>query len=387
MRITSPDTVHPRADALVSPRTGGPLRVLQVSARYLPDMGGIEMHVDEVCRRLAARGDIDLTVLASDRTRTFARRESRGDFDVMRVPAWPRDRDYYLAPGIFRAVADGPWDVVHCQGIHTPVPLLAMAAARRTRTPYVVTLHTGGHTSTTRHALRSLQWKLIGPLVRGAAHVVAVSRSEGRIFQEHAGVPTGRLSVIRNGGGLPLTAAVAGPVPGRIVSSGRLERYKGHHRVIAALPFVRRLVPDAHLEILGSGPYESELRRFAAEAGVADAVTIRAIPPGDRDGMAAALGSAQVVAAFSDYEAHPVAVMEALTTGRPVVGYDVAGMADLVEDGLVRGVRPGTDPAEAARVLVQAMDAPPHRLGSLPSWDTCVESLVEVYRSVQSSMR
>ncbi|GAB1691026.1 hypothetical protein KRM28CT15_28290 [Krasilnikovia sp. M28-CT-15] len=345
-------------------------------------MGGIEMHVDEVSRRLAARGDIELTVLATDRTRARPRREAHGNFEVLRVPAWPSNRDYYLAPGIAAVVARGGWDLVHCQGIHTPVPLLAMAAARFARTPYVVTLHTGGHTSTTRNALRSLQWTALGPMVRGAAHVVAVSRSEARIFQQLARVPTERLSVIRNGGGLPLNQCRVEPVPGRIVSSGRLERYKGHQRVIAALPYVRRLVPDAHLEILGAGPYEAQLRRIAAEAGVADAVTIRAIHPDDRDGMATALGSAQVVAAFSDYEAHPVAVMEALTTGRPVVGYDIAGMADLVEDGLVHGVRPGTDPADAARALVAAMGAAPRRPMALPTWETCVDSLVEVYRSV-----
>jgi glycosyltransferase involved in cell wall biosynthesis len=44
------------------------------------------------------------------------------------------------------------------------------------------------------------------------------------------------------------------------VSCGRLERYKGHHRVIEALPLVQQTVPDATLHILGSGPYEKELR-------------------------------------------------------------------------------------------------------------------------------
>ena len=378
---TTSDTVQPGQEALVSPRTGGPLRVLQVAARYLPDMGGIETHVDEVSRRLAARGDLEITILTSDRTGTYQRRERRGEVDVRRVPAWPANRDYYLAPGIFRTIARGDWDLIHCQGVHTPVPLLAMAAARRTGTPYVVTLHTGGHSSAGRNRLRALQWKAMGPLLRRAAHVVAVSRAEGRLFQELAGVDPARMSVIRNGGGLPPTAG-AEPVPGRIVSSGRLERYKGHQRVIAALPHIRTIIPAAHLEILGAGPYEAELRRLAARAGVSDAVSIRAIAPGDRDAMATALGSAAVIAAFSDYEAHPVAVMEALAVGRPVVGYDIAGMADLVEDGLVDGIAPGTSPAGAAHALINAMTAPDRERDDLPTWQTCAEALVEVYRSV-----
>jgi glycosyltransferase involved in cell wall biosynthesis len=382
MTPKSSDTVQPREDALVSPRTGGPLRILQVTARYLPDMGGIETHVDQVSRRLAARGDLELTVLASDRTQTYQRRERRGAVEVRRVPAWPANRDYYLAPGIFRTIVRGDWDLIHCQGVHTPVPLLAMAAARSTGTPYVVTLHTGGHSSTARNRMRALQWKAVGPYLRRAEHVVAVSRSEGRLFQELAGVAPDRMSVIRNGGGLPPSPQAVEPVPGRIISPGRLERYKGHHRVIAALPYVRKIMPEAHLEIIGAGPYEADLRRIAADAGVSDALTIRAIAPSDRDGMAAALGAGAVIAAFSDYEAHPVAVMEALTIGRPVVGYDIAGMADLVEDGLVHGIRPGIAPADAAAALVAAMTAPGRALDALPTWDTCVESLVAVYRSV-----
>jgi glycosyltransferase involved in cell wall biosynthesis len=98
--------------------------------------------------------------------------------------------------------------------------------------------------------------------------------------------------------------------------------------------------------------------------------------------MAETLRSAEVVAAFSDYEAHPVAVMEALTAGRPVVGYDTAGMADLVEDGYVRGILPGTPPAEAARALEEAMVAMPPQMSELPTWDGCAEALLSVYRSV-----
>ena len=54
--------------------------------------------------------------------------------------------------------------------------------------------------------------------------------------------------MIRNGGTLPPAPAGTVAVPGRIVSSGRLERYKGHQRAIAALPHVMREVPDAHVQ-------------------------------------------------------------------------------------------------------------------------------------------
>ena len=367
---------------LPSRRTGRPVRILQVCTRYLPDMGGIETHVDQVTRRLARRDDLEITVLATDRTRRLPRQEQRAGFEVVRVPAWPRERDFYLAPGIYRRVLRGDWDLVHCQGIHTPVPLIAMAAARRAGVPYVVSFHTGGHSSPTRSAMRSLQWRAVGPLLRSADHLIGVSRYEANLIQGLAKFDVARMSVIRNGGGLALSSTHAEPRPGKILSIGRLERYKGHHRVIEALPFLCQTRPEATLEILGAGPYESELRRIAQESGVGDRVTIRHVEPEDRSGMADALAGASVVAAFSDYEAHPVAVMEALTAGRPVVGYDVAGMADLVEDGYVNGLEPGAAPAVAARALSAAMSQPAPVLTELPTWDGCVESLVGVYKSV-----
>src|SRR5262249_57531886 len=82
---------------------------------------------------------------------------------VVRVPAWPRKRDYYLAPGIAAVIRQRRWDLVHCQGIHTPVPLLAMISARRVGIPYLVTFHTGGHPSPNRNPMPAPQPPLPRP--------------------------------------------------------------------------------------------------------------------------------------------------------------------------------------------------------------------------------
>jgi glycosyltransferase involved in cell wall biosynthesis len=363
------------------------LRVLMVSARFLPELGGIETHVHEVARRLSARDGFEITVLATDRTRTLPRREVIDGVTVLRAPAWPRGRDYYLSPQIAAVIGQRDrWDLVHCQGIHTPVPILAMLAARRAGLPYLVTFHTGGHSLRHRNALRSIQWRLAGPLLRDAACLIGVSSFEARALSEQARLRRKPVTVIRNGGTLPRPPAGTAAVPGRITSSGRLEKYKGHHRVIQALPHVMRDIPDAHLVVLGNGPYQSELRELARRLGVGDRVRITQLPPGDRAAMARALAESSVVAALSDYEAHPVAVMEALSVGRPVVGYDIAGIGDLVAQGWVRGVRPGTPAASTARHLVQAMSSPcPVDPATLPTWDSCAERLAQVYLELSGS--
>ena len=180
-----------------------PLRVLMVCPRYFPEVGGTETHVREVARRISGLGSFEITVLTTDRSRELPRQQVVEGVTVLRVPAWPRGRDYYLAPGIATVIGQRGWDLVHCQGIHTPVPLLAMISARRAGIPYLITFHTGGHSSGLRNAMRATQWRLAGPLLRNAASLIAVSRFEAAAVTRHARLGDERVIVIRNGGALP----------------------------------------------------------------------------------------------------------------------------------------------------------------------------------------
>ncbi|MBB2900743.1 glycosyltransferase involved in cell wall biosynthesis [Kineococcus radiotolerans] len=365
-------------------------RVLHVVQRYFPEMGGLETHVAEVTRGLAATGEFDVTVLTTDRSGSLARQDVVNGVPVLRRRSWPREGDLYLSPGLPLPVLRGHWDLVHVQGINTLAPPVGMLAARAARTPFVLTFHSGGHSSPVRTAGRGVQYRVLAPLLRRAARLIAVSRFERSAFAAVTGLPESRFSVIPNGGALPPSPVAVAPVPGRIVTSGRLERYKGHQRVIEALPLVRREVPEAHVVVLGSGPYEQELRDLARRARVAEHVEFRALPPADRAAMAGELARAGVMAAMSDYEAHPVGVMEAVTLGLPVVGADVAGIGDLVEDGLVHGVAPTAGAGDLAAALVaelvrtRSRGAVPHtpRPVELPTWETSVAATAEVYRTV-----
>ena len=113
-----------------------PLRVLFVTPRYAPYVGGVEQHVAEVGRRLAASG-CSVCVLTTDPGGKLPSEENVDGVTIRRVRAWPRSRDYCFAPGIFRSVAAGgeDWDIVHVQSYHTLVAPLAMLGARRASAP------------------------------------------------------------------------------------------------------------------------------------------------------------------------------------------------------------------------------------------------------------
>ena len=365
------------------------LSVLMVSAHYFPTMGGIETHVYEVARRLVKKG-VEVTILTTMPRHTFAQmpREAESEgMRIIRVNAWSHTSDFCIAPQIYPAIKAGAWDIVHCQGIHTIVPPLAMLGARRARIPFVVTFHTGGHSSSLRNKVRSTQWHVLRPLLAGAEHLIGVSRFEAEYFRNMLQLPARRFSVIPNGATLQAPTGQAGATAGEtlIVSPGRLERYKGHQHMISALPKIRERRPDARLLILGAGPYESSLRKLAQDSGVAESVEIRAIPASDRQAMARTLSQASLVALMSEYEAHPVAVMEALSLRRPVLGIDTAGQRELAAQGLIRTVPLHSTAEVIAAAALEQIERPfiPQRI-TLPTWDECAEKLLNVYESVSS---
>ncbi len=360
------------------------LRVLMATPRFLPSQGGVETHVNEVSRRLAAAG-VDVSIVAADATRSLPRHSDADSVHVEHVPAWPAGRDYLFAPALDRVIGTGAWDVVHVQSYHTLVAPMSMLAAWRHGIPYVVTFHGGGHSSTLRHRLRGSQLRLLRPLLTRAARLVAVARFEIERYGGLLGLPREKFALVPNGCDLPEPPARTAPSGGPlIVSAGRLERYKGHQDAIAALPQLLRLVPDARLRIVGSGPYEDQLRALAVRLGVESRVEIRGIPPRDRSAMASTLASASLVVLFSEFETHPVAVLEALALGRPTLVADGTGLGEIAAQGLSRAVRLGSPPELTARAMSEELRSPtPSRAPDLPTWDDCADGLRRVYEHVR----
>ena len=182
----------------------------------------------------------------------------------------------------------------------------------------------------------------------------------GRGLGSDVGMEPERIRLIRNGAEpLPLGDSVPGISGSPLVCSvARLERYKGHHRLIAAMPALLELAPDAHLAVIGRGGYEPQLRHLVARLQVEHAVTFTSFDATQRPALGALLRSSDVVALMSDYEANPVAVMEALALGRKVVVADTSGLSELASEGLATAVPPNVSPRELAGVLARLAVAP-----------------------------
>jgi glycosyltransferase involved in cell wall biosynthesis len=362
-----------------------------VTPRSPLGQGGSERHTMEVSKRLAA-GGVDVEILCADSPGRSLVEENRDGVPIRSLRRWPANRDYYLAPRLWSEIPRrGPWDVIHIQSYHTLVPPLAMARALRLGTPYVLTFHSGGHSSQLRHGLRGAQRRLLRPLLARAARLVAVARFEIDLYSEELRLPRERFALIPNGTDLEFGAAGKSDVDrdGRnegsplLASIGRLERYKGHQRAIAAMPQVLAARPGARLLVVGQGPYEDELRRQAQELGVGDSVEFTSLPAEDREGMARLLRRSSLVVLLSEYETHPLVALEAVAAGRPLVVNDRAGLGEVAAAGLARPVGAKAAPAAVAAAILAELDRPLRRPDAqLPSWDDCAAALLDLYRTI-----
>jgi glycosyltransferase involved in cell wall biosynthesis len=275
---------------------------------------------------------------------------------------------------------------VHVQSYHTLLAPLAMFAARQARIPYVLTFHGGGHSSQLRNTLRGVQWSLLSPLIAHAKRLIAVAEFEIEFWSQRFGVPADRFVIIPNGADLPPLArsdrevAIGRPL---IASIGRLERYKGHQHIIAAMPYILEQCPDVQLWIAGSGPYESTLRALAQELNVSDHVEIRAVPITERARMAEEVSQAALVVLLSEYETHPIAVLEAIALGRPALVAATSGLSEIANKGLAQAIPLHSTPRQVAEAVLEQLRQPhmppPFKL---PTWDECATELHTLYQQV-----
>lgn len=358
-----------------------PLRVLQVSPAYAPSLGGVETCVREISGRLLRAG-AEVQVLTADPSHTLPVHEMLDGVPVRRVRAWPRNSDQRFAPGIGRAVAISGADVVHVQCYQTLVSPLAMFAARRSRLPYVLTLHEGGHSGRLRSRIRGLQLAVLRPLLLGAEALVATAEWEIDHYASALRIPRDRFRLIPNGGDLPALDGPPQPGDGTlIVSLGRAERYKGHHLTLAAMPQVIEQVPDARLWVAGEGAYAESLRREAERLGISGRVEIGA--EADRLRYARRLSGAAVATLLSEHETAPMAALETISLGIPTLVADNSGLAELAGRGWATavGLAAGSR-VHADRIIRLIREPPVAATGEIPDWDECAGRLLDLYAAV-----
>lgn len=141
----------------------------------------------------------------------------------------------------------------------------------------------------------------------------------------------------------------------RVACVAGLRDYKGHRFLLDAVALLRDRGVPVRCELAGDGPERRALQRRAAALRLGDRVAFRGAEPQDRVSALLAASDAMalpsVVTPEGMMDGIPVALMEAMAMGVPVVATRVSGIPELVEDGRTGLLAPPRDPAALAAAL------------------------------------
>lgn len=263
-------------------------------------------------------------------------------------------RAAWSARGLALAVQQR-FDAVFCG--HTYAAPVAAAIAGLRRTPLWVQVH-GVDAWWRRSAIHHRA-------LRSAALVTSVSRYTRTQLLSWSDIASHRVRVLPN-----TVAAAYAPRPKRhdlivrlgltgrriILTVGRLsalERYKGHDRIIAALPAVAARVADAAYLIVGSGDDQQRLQKLAHEAGVSDRVVFAGHVPDPE--LPDYFALAHAFAMPSTGEGFGIVFLEAASSGLPVIGGNRDGSVDALADGRIGRLVDPHAPAEIEGAVIDAL--------------------------------
>ncbi len=173
-------------------------------------------------------------------------------------------------------------------------------------------------------------------LTRFCDVVVTPSNADRRAWERVIGVAPRKLVTIKNGVAMPrpqpasLRQEYALPEDAVVNRSvGPLEVQKGFDLLLRAFALVAGRHPQARLVLIGDGSKRAQLETLARDLGIDDRFTLT----GYRHAASGFMMEFDVFASASRYEGLPLALIEAMSVGRPIVATGVGGVPEVVSDG------------------------------------------------------
>ena len=323
------------------------MRVLQVGKFYPPYKGGMETHLETLCKGL--RSSVDLRVVVANSGRSSADDVIDG-VPITRLGTLLNLGAAPWTPGLGRVIRDAKADIVHLHLPHPTAILSYLASGYRGR--LVVTYHS----DIVRQRVLGLAFTPIlhAALARASAIIctspdyIASSRVLARHRERCHVLPFSIATERFEQANASAVARIRAEHGDRIVLAvGRLVSYKGFEHLIRAMSSVR-----GRLVLVGDGPLRASLESLARDCGIADRVAF--LQRVDDVNPYYHAADVFVLSSVARSEAFGLVQLEAMAAGVPVVNTRLASGVPYVSPHGVTGL---TVPAGDARALSHAINA------------------------------
>lgn len=332
------------------------MRIVHVVRQFLPNRGGLEDVVANLCRAQLRMGlkpsVVTLDRLFADPGLRLAQEEIVDGIPIRRIPYRGSSR-YPFAPSVFAHLSEA--DIVHVHAIDFFFDALALGWMFH-RKPLVATTHGGFFHTRDFSGLKKI-W-MNGPTRLSSLAYRAIagcSANDARMFEN---VATGKVRLIENGVDLDKFRGASSIAPvRRLVSIGRFSKNKRPENLIATMAELLRSGADWHLDMIGveSDWSEGELRDAVARAGLASQIELH-VGLGDA-GARGVMSGASLFVSASDFEGFGLALIEAMSAGLVPVVQPNEAFAALSEKYPVIRLADFAAPREAANVIAEAFES------------------------------
>lgn len=323
------------------------LKVVLACDTFAPDINGAARFAERLAGGLARRGHEVHVVAAAFDSSYGTRKEVHDGTEITlhrirshRIPnhktlRWPEP--WGLERKVEKLLRELKPDALHVQS-HLLVGRFAIRAARKTGTRTLATNHIMPENlikysllpKFLHRAAMSLVWKDAGRILSKMDSVTTPTRRAANLLEAATGLQ----------GVLPISCGIdasrfANSTPTqntkpRLLFLGRLDDEKRIHVLLRAVASLKDF-PSVQVDLVGDGGERNNLQKLSQELGIADRVHFLG-HISDKE-LPAAYESCTAFVMPSIAELQSIATMEAMASGRPVIGADAMALPHLVHDG------------------------------------------------------
>lgn len=323
------------------------MRIALFTDTFPPEVNGVAHSVARSAEALATRGHDVSVFTVSKSTRKELRKVSGGRYAVetissMGIPIYLGVRTTIPIGLALRKVSRFKPDIIHS---HTPfsVGWEAVWAARFLKVPIVGTHHTFfdhylKHVHLDYSLARRLSWKLTVGYYNRCHLVISPTKSLAEALTENGLVRPCEIvpNIVdteryRPAQDAPSARSRLGFSSKVVIHVGRLSYEKSVDQVLRAFALVLKEISDAMLVVAGDGPSKKELETLTHKLGLAQKVRFTGFIHGQD--LVEHLQSSDVFVTASKSENMPLAVLEAMATGLPIIAIRSLGLTEIVEEG------------------------------------------------------
>ena len=280
------------------------------------------------------------------------------------------------------------YDIVHS---HTTRLLDCFAINLASPSAVIMTEH--GDVMTAATVRKKVQRYLVSTMFRSYRYLVAVSDCIKKVMIKNYRLLDSKVLVIKNGVDLKrfsnLTVRAEEvrkklklPLHGRIIGTvGRLSSVKGVDQLISAAPIILKKYPDCLFLIVGDGPLHEELESKVESTHLSRSFKFL----GEQHNIPELLSIMDVLVFPSVMEGFPIAVIEGMVMGKPIVAYNVGGMPEAIIHGETGLLTKQRDPVLLAQHILTLLDNEDfcHSLGTaareLACKQFCIRKVTQEY--------